>query len=266
MTIGFLGCGRMGGVLLRALCGTAQQPPVRFLVSSKSGATGALLAEETGAVAVSNADLARDSDVIFVCVKPADAPALVSGLSPALDGKLLISIVAGWGLDSIRSSAGAGVRIVRSMPNICSQVGKGVTVVADGGGYSEADRALVARLFGAVGSVHFIRESLIDAATGLCGSGPAYLFLVMEALSDGGVAAGLPRDLAQRLAAETIAGAGEMQIATGTHPAVLREMVTSPGGTTAAALAHLESSATRAAFSGAVIAACKRAKELSAPR
>jgi pyrroline-5-carboxylate reductase len=149
------------------------------------------------------------------------------------------------------------------MPNTAAMVGKSATALAAQSGLSGEDLAVAQKIFQAVGTVYAVTESQLDAVTGLSGSGPAYIYLVMEALSDGGVAAGLPRKLALELAIQTVAGAAETAIVTGEHPALLREMVTSPGGTTIAALSTLETAAVRAAFIDAVKSAAKRSKELS---
>jgi pyrroline-5-carboxylate reductase len=149
------------------------------------------------------------------------------------------------------------------MPNTAAMVGKSATAIAADEAVSRKDLAVAEKIFQAVGEVFPVSENQLDAVTGLSGSGPAYIYLVMEALSDGGVACGLPRKLALDLAIQTIQGAAEMAASTKEHPAVLREMVTSPGGTTIAALTALENAATRAAFIGAVQAAARRSKELS---
>ncbi len=165
-------------------------------------------------------------------------------------------------LDDLQEETGLGTPIIRTMPNTPCLVGKGAIAYARGASATDAHAALVERIFSAVGIVHAVPETLIDAVNGLSGSGPAYVYLVIEALADGGVLMGLPRALAASLAAQTVLGAAEMVLQTGRHPAELREAVASPGGTTMAALETLERAGARAAMIGAVRAATERAREM----
>jgi pyrroline-5-carboxylate reductase len=220
------------------------------------------LASALGATAADgNAAAVAGADVVLLCVKPNDVAAALAACGTGLAGKLLLSIVTGWSIAALRRQA-KGARIVRAMPNTPAQVGAGATAYAGDDSATADDLALAGRILGAVGLAVAVPEEKLDAVTGLSGSGPAYVFLVMEALSDGGVAAGLPRALATQLAVQTVLGAARLAAETKEHPALLREAVTSPGGTTAAALGVLEAAAVRAAFSDAVNAAAERAREL----
>lgn len=263
MKLGFLGCGKMatalvGGVLDAGICG-----PDAVVLSDCAPAAVDALVKKTGAGrAVGNHALATVADALVLCVKPADALDALRAVDGALEGKLVVSIVAGLSIAKLEEAAGPGVRVVRVMPNTPALIGKGAAAFARGSTASEEDAALVSKIFSAVGKAVEVKESLMDAVTGLSGSGPAYVYLVIEALADGGVRMGLPRELALELAAQTVAGAAGMALATGLHPAVLKDQVTSPGGTTIAGLHELEAAAVRSAFINAVGAAAERSREL----
>jgi pyrroline-5-carboxylate reductase len=175
---------------------------------------------------------------------------------------LVISIAAGVSLSRLEGALEPGIRVVRTMPNTPALVGAGALAYALGTSATASDGTLVRRLFSAVGLAIEVKENLLDAVTGLSGSGPAYGYLMVEALSDGGVAAGLPRDVATRLAAQTLLGAAKMVLETGQHPGALKDMVTSPGGTTIEGLHELEKANVRAALMNAVRAAAAKARQL----
>ena len=263
MTYAFLGAGKMAlalvhGMLRAKLCG-----PSDVVVSSRSNAGLENFIAATSARSVSgNAEAVAAADVVVLCVKPGDALQALEEAGESWKGKVLVSVVTGLKIARLREAA-PGARVVRAMPNTAAMVGKSATALAADEQASRKDVAAAEKIFRAVGAVFPVGESQLDAVTGLSGSGPAYIYLIMEALSDGGVAAGLPRKLALDLAVQTVQGAAEMAASTREHPALLREMVTSPGGTTIAALATLEKAAVRSAFIGAVQAAAARSKELS---
>ncbi|MDE3118029.1 MAG: pyrroline-5-carboxylate reductase [Nitrospirota bacterium] len=177
---------------------------------------------------------------------------------------LVISVAAGYPIGSLAAHLPPGARIIRAMPNTPSSVGAGVTAIALGPGVAEEDREMAEAIFRSVGTVVTVEERLMDAVTGLSGSGPAYVYLIIEALADGGVKAGLPRQTAEQLAAQTVLGAARMVVESGDHPAVLKDRVASPGGTTIAGLHKLEEGRLRATLINAVEAACRRSKELGA--
>jgi pyrroline-5-carboxylate reductase len=263
MNIGFLGCGKMSTALVRGILKEGVARAGEVWLSDAVEAAARSLAGESGAnLAHSNGDLVRACGVVVVCVKPEDALRALEGVSGGLGGKLVISIVAGVKLAALEAACGPRARVVRVMPNTPALVHRGASAFAPGSLATPEDGAWVERLFGAVGFVGRVKEGLLDAVTGLSGSGPAYAYLMIEALSDGGVRMGLPRDLALKLAAQTLAGAAEMVMQTGIHPAVLREAVTSPGGTTIAGLEAMEVAGGRAGLLGAVRAATERAREL----
>jgi pyrroline-5-carboxylate reductase len=262
MMLGFLGSGKMASALARGVAAAGVCAPAEIMVSDVASAAAEKLAQAVGAqVARSNSELAGAADALVLCVKPADALAALQEVRALLAGKLVISIVAGLSAAALEKAAG-GARVVRVMPNTPALVGQGAAAYALGSTATEADAALVEKIFRAVGVIVRVQEPLLDAVTGLSGSGPAYVFTVIEALADGGVLMGLPRELALQLAAQTVAGAAALVRETGTHPAALRDQVASPGGTTIAALETLEKSGLRGALIAAVRAATERSREL----
>jgi pyrroline-5-carboxylate reductase len=237
--------------------------PSEIVVSSRSKAASESLAAAAGtSVAASNADAVATADTVLLCVKPLDAFKALEQCGEALAGRLLLSVVTGLKIAALRAAA-AGCRVIRAMPNTAAMVGRSATAIAADEDTVREDMEIAQGVFESVGKVFLVAEDQLDAVTGLSGSGPAFVYLAMEALSEGGVAAGLPRTLSLDLAIETIAGAAEMAASTKEHPAVLREMVTSPGGTTIAGLLVLEQAAVRSAMINAVKAAAARSKELS---
>jgi pyrroline-5-carboxylate reductase len=209
-------------------------------------------------------EVAAASDVVIIAVKPADVKALCEALSEVKGMRLFLSIAAGVSIAQLETWLGPRQRVIRSMPNTPALVGVGAAAFARGSKATAKDAAMAQKILGAVGTADEVSEKLLDAVTGLSGSGPAYIYTVIEALADGGVLMGLPRATALRLAAQTVAGAAEMVLITGKHPAALRDEVTSPGGTTIAALEQLESHGLRNAMIQAVRAAAEKSKALGA--
>lgn len=213
----------------------------------------------------SNKAVAAAADVIFLAVKPQQMAAALADVQAGLPAsRLVVSIAAGIRLATLAAGLGDRARLVRVMPNTPCLVGQSASGYSLGPGATADDAALVGQLLSAVGRAFPLDEKLLDAVTGLAGSGPAFVYLVIEALSDGGVRMGLPRDVALALAAQTVRGAAEMVLATGEHPAVLKDRVTSPGGTTIAGLQALEAGALRGTLMAAVEAATRRSQELAA--
>lgn len=263
MKYAFLGAGKMALALVHGMLRANLCTASDIIVSSRSrtGLQNFIAATEVCSVS-SNAEAASQADVIVLSVKPTDALVALDSAAGGLKGKLLISVATGLKIDRLRKAA-SGATVIRAMPNTAAMVGKSATAIAADESATPEQIATAEKIFEAVGAVHIVSENQLDAVTGLSGSGPAFIYLVMEALSDGGVAAGLPRKLALELAVQTVAGAAEMAASTHEHPALLREMVTSPGGTTIAGLGALEAAATRSAFISAIKAAAARSKELS---
>jgi pyrroline-5-carboxylate reductase len=264
MHIGFIGSGRMASALLEGILGAGIAPAVEIVVTDKLPAAAETLAGKTGAQARrTNAEVAAAAELVILCVKPGDVPAALREAGD-LGGKLLVSIAAGVRLGRLREWAMGNPRLIRVMPNTPALIGKGAAAYAAGHGATEEDLAVADRIFGAVGIVVRVKEELLDAVTGLSGSGPAFIYTVIEALAEGGALMGLPREIALQLAAQTALGAAAMVIQTGMQPAQLRDQVASPGGTTVAGLKALEEAGLRVALIGAVRAATERSGELGA--
>ena len=259
-----VGGGRMGEALLAGLLssGWAASASELAVAEKVAGRCDELAGRYPGLV-VGPSVVAADGAV--VAVKPGDVAAACEALAGVGVGRVL-SIAAGVTLASLESALGAGVPVVRAMPNTPALVGSGAAAIAGGSSASDTDLDWADTLLSAVGTVVRVPEHLLDAVTGLSGSGPAYVFLVAEALIEGGVLAGLPRDVATTLAIQTLAGAGRMLVETGSTPEELRAQVTSPGGTTAAGLRALEAAGVRSAFLEAVAAATARSRELGSPQ
>jgi len=262
MKFGFIGSGKMASALVRGAVDSGAIASKDMMVCDAVPAMAQALAKATGAAFGTNAEVAAEAEVLVLCVKPNDALDALCGLREVLPGKLVISIAAGLTLLTLEKVAGPDVRLVRVMPNTPALIHRGAAAYALGSTATADDACITEKIFGAVGEVAMVKESLLDVVTGLSGSGPAFVYLVIEALSDAGVLMGLPRDLSLKLAAQTVAGSADMVLKTGKHPAILREEVTSPGGTTIAGLEALEAGATRSAFISAVRAATERAHVL----
>jgi pyrroline-5-carboxylate reductase len=264
MKLGFLGSGKMATALVQGVVKSGAISRDVILVSDAVPGVAAKLAAAAGVIEATNAELMRAADAVVVCVKPVDALDVLRSIRAEAADKVIISIVAGLPIARLQDAAGAAARIVRVMPNTPALVGKGAAAYSLGASATEADAQLAETILGGVGEVVRVKEELLDVVTGLSGSGPAYVYLVIEVLSDAGVLMGLPRELSLKLAAQTVAGSAAMVLQTGKHPAALRDEVTSPGGTTIAGLEALEAGAVRSAFLSAVRAATERARELGA--
>src|SRR5476649_1300608 len=262
--IGFLGAGKMSTALARGFVRAEIAFPKEIIASARSAATRKFFAGETGAkVTVSNADVLKFANIIFLGVKPVQvAEVLAEQRDNFTSQHLLISIAAGVTLVKLEAALPTGTRVIRVMPNTPALVGEGASAFALGKNATAADGELAKKLLSAVGVALPVKENLLDAVTGLSGSGPAYVFQFIEALSDGGVAAGLPRDIATKLAAQTVLGGAKMVLETGLHPGALKDMVTSPGGTTIEGLHELEKGKVRGALMNAVRAATEKSKKL----
>jgi len=265
MKIGFLGAGRMATAMAKGLVDLGVCPAAAIAACDVAAEARDSFAQATGVAPGDTAGpVIASSTVLVLAVKPQQAPDLLKAHAADLDGKLLLSIAAGLSVTRLETCLGKGGRVIRVMPNTPALIGRGVSAFCLGSRATPEDGATAHEILSAIGSVHQVPEKYMDAVTGLSGSGPAYIYMAIEALADGGVAAGLPRDLALRLAASTVAGAGALVEQSGQHPGALKDAVASPGGTTIEGLRALESRGFRSALIEAVLAATQRSKELGA--
>ena len=264
LSIGFLGAGKMATALARGLLNAKLVKANQLFAADPFAAAQKQFAAETGAkILESNLAAAGRANVLLLATKPDQVAAELAEISGAFtQNHLLISIAAGVTIAKLESHLPAGARVIRVMPNTPALVGAGASGFALGKNATAADGELAKKLLSAVGLALPVKESLLDAVTGLSGSGPAYVYQFIEALSDGGVASGLPRDIATQLAAQTVLGGAKMVLVTGQHPGALKDQVTSPGGTTIEGLHELEKGKLRATVISAVRAATEKSKKL----
>ncbi len=263
-TIGFVGAGNMAEALIRGLVRGKHVEPSNIIASAPRRERLDELADAYGIkVTPDNGELAERCSVVVLSVKPQILDKVLREIGDRLKpGTLLISIAAGVDTATIEQAVSDGVRVVRAMPNTPALVGAAATAVSPGSRATADDLATARALFDAVGISIELDESHLDAVTGLSGSGPAYIFLILEALADAGVKVGLARRNAQRLAAQTVMGSAKLLLETDEHPGKLKDMVTSPGGTAIAGLHTLEEGGLRTTLINAVETATKRAREL----
>ncbi|MBR2215467.1 MAG: pyrroline-5-carboxylate reductase [Selenomonadaceae bacterium] len=264
LKLGFIGGGALAEALIKSLVPSGLTAAQNIFVAERRAERGEELRSRYGVNTATTADdFLSKVEALCLAVKPKDAQTAMEEISNKISANtLLISVVAGLQLKNIEKNFGASQPIIRIMPNVAQAVGAGMAAFALGKNATTAHGELVQDLWGAVGRVVKLPENLLDAVTGLSGSGPAFGFLVIDALSDGGVAAGLPRDVATLLAAQTMYGAAKMVLDTEEHPDALRDKVTSPAGTTIAGVRVLEKAGVRSAMMEAVIAATEKSKEL----
>ncbi len=262
--IAFLGAGKMATALAAGFLRGGLVAPDAIVAADPHPASREAFAARTSARATeSNLSAIDGADIVFLAVKPQMMSTVLQEISAQIHPRqLVVSIAAGVPLSRLQGGLASGIRVIRVMPNTPCLVSEGASAYSLGDAASAADGELVERLLSTSGRVHRVPESLLDAVTGLSGSGPAFAYQVIEALSDGGVRMGLPRALATELAAQTLLGAARMVLDTGKHPGELKDEVTSPGGTTIAGLHALEAGGLRAALIDAVVAATTRSLEL----
>jgi pyrroline-5-carboxylate reductase len=266
LKIGFLGAGKMATALAKGFINAKLAGPKDIIASDPYESARAHFVEDTGAKATeSNADAAKFAEILILATKPDQVAAALADIHDTLKAKksyLFLSIAAGVTTTKLESALPAGARVIRVMPNTPALLGASASAFAPGKNATAADSELVKKLFLSVGIVFQVKDSLLDAVTGLSGSGPAYVYQFIEALSDGGVASGLPRDTATKLAAQTVLGAARMVLETGLHPGALKDQVASPGGTTIEGLHELEKGRLRGTVISAVRAATEKSKKL----
>jgi pyrroline-5-carboxylate reductase len=262
--IAILGAGNMGEALAKGLLRAGKIPPASLVCTDARAERREEIGKRYGVqVLGDNRAAAAQADIIVLAVKPQVIDVLLDEIAPAVDArKLVVSIAAGVPIAAIARKLGAGVRIVRTMPNTPALVGAGATALARGPHATEGDLEQALALFEAVGVAVVVEEHHLDAVTGLSGSGPAFVFMAIEALADGGVKVGLARPVAMALAAQAVMGSAKLVLESGEHPGRLKDQVTSPGGTSIAGVHALEQHGFRAALIAAVEAATNRSREL----
>lgn len=263
--MGFIGIGNMGEALLKGIINSGLIPSLRISASDVNTEKLKKLGDKLGINAVDdNQKLVDNSDIILIAVKPdIVSKVLLQVRANLVQPKWCISIAAGVTITAIENLLQAGTPVVRVMPNTPAMVSEGMTAISPGTHANEEHIDKAKQIFQAVGKAIVLQEKLMDVVTALSGSGPAFVFLIIEALADAGVQLGLSRSDASLMAAQTILGSSKMVLETQEHPAVLKNKVTSPGGTTAAGLYELERNGVRSAIIGAVVAATNRSKQLS---
>lgn len=261
MKIGFLGAGAMGGAILRGIvkAGVVKEQDV-YVADASEDIKNSF--KELGCnICDNNTDL-KHADIIVLAVKPQYASEALKSLENSLEGKAVISIMAGIKVADVRSMIKANIRLLRTMPNTPALVNTGAFALCTDTDFNDEEKAFAEKMFGSLGIFEWMNEFLIDAATGLSGSGPAYVYMFIEALADGGVMEGLPRKTALRLAAQTVMGSAKMVLETGVHPDELKDRVCSPGGNTIVGVATLEEHGFRGACIDAVHRGTVKAREL----
>jgi len=262
--VGIIGAGKIGGAIARGIIRGALAAKEQVMASDISGELRRTLADELGIeVTASNAALCDFADIVILAVKPQIADGVLREIAKTLgSSKLLVSVAAGVPLSRIETSLAPGARVVRVMPNLPCVVGAGAAGYAGGAHATAKDLENVGAILNSFGAAMPVEERYLDAVTGLSGSGPAFVFMFMEALADGGVHAGLGRDVALKLALQTVYGAARMALESSKHLGELKDEVASPGGTTIAGIYALEQHGFRGAVMQAVVAATKRSQEL----
>lgn len=262
MKIGFIGAGNMATAIIKGIINNGFVNCSDVYVSDRDVAKLDEIKKIGVNVSTDNICTAAQADMVVFCVKPGIVPAVAKEVADSVKGKIVVSIAAGVSIAKIAAILGADEKIVRVMPNTPAMVGEGMIALCENPAVSEDELNMAKAMFDAVGKTVVIKENLIDAVIGVSGSGPAYIYMVIEAMADGGVLCGLPRDVAYTLAAQTVLGSAKMVLETGIHPGKLKDMVCSPGGTTIEAVAALENAGIRAAFVDAVKAAAEKSAEM----
>ena len=262
--IGIIGCGNMGGAILAGLWRNAEDPSCVICADASEKALASVRERYPDVIiAENNAACAAESDLLILAVKPQFLDGVLADIAlPLRQDTVLLSIVAGKKIEYLAKRLPAGTKIVRAMPNTPALVGKGMTAYCASETVTAEEKSAAADILGLLGHAEEVPERLMDTVTGLSGSSPAFVYIMIEAMADGAVLDGMPRDMAYRFAAQTVFGSAAMVLETGKHPGVLKDMVTSPAGTTIEGIAVLEERGFRSALMEAVKAAADRSREL----
>ncbi len=265
LRVAVLGAGKMGGILVQAFLRSGLFPREHIAATVAHEARAIALTQHFGvSVTTDNLKAAQEADVILLGVKPQQLNDVVSSIAPALHpGKLLISFAASVKTGAIEDAAGCQLAVIRAMPNTPAMLGAGITAICRGRFVTGHQLALAEEIFATVGRTVVVDQKHMDAVTGLSGSGPAFLYIIIESLAEAGVNVGLPRDIATLLAAQTTYGAAKMVLETGSHPALLKDEVTTPAGCTVDGILELEEGGVRVTLIKAVKRATERARELA---
>ncbi|MFZ1943264.1 MAG: pyrroline-5-carboxylate reductase [Acidobacteriaceae bacterium] len=263
--VALLGAGKMGGILLQAFLKNGLFCPENIRATVQHPERAKLLTEQWGvSVSTDNLAAARNSDLILLGVKPQTVPEVLAQIRPALTAKkTIISFAASVKTGAIEKAAGVDLAVIRAMPNTPSLLGCGATALCRGKFVTDEQLAIAEQVFASVGRTVTVDEKHMDAVTALSASGPAYIYIILESLAEGGVKVGLPRDIATLLAAQMTLGAATMVLETGSHPALLKDAVTTPAGCTIDGILELEEGGVRVTLIKAVMRAAQRAKELA---
>jgi pyrroline-5-carboxylate reductase len=263
--VALIGAGKMGGILLQAFLNKGLFRPENIRATVQHAERAKNLSEQWGiSVSTDNLAAARNSDLILLGVKPQTVPEVLAQIRPALTAKkTIISFAASVKTDAIEKAAGVDLAVIRAMPNTPSLLGCGATALCRGKFVTDEQLAVAEKVFASVGRTVTVDEKHMDAVTALSASGPAYIYIILESLAEGGVKVGLPRDIATLLAAQMVLGAATMVLETGSHPALLKDAVTTPAGCTIDGILELEEGGVRVTLIKAVMRAAQRAKELA---
>jgi pyrroline-5-carboxylate reductase len=264
--IAVLGAGKMGGILLQAFLKENLFAADKIHATRTKAESALALSTQWGVdVGTDNVEAVRQADLILIAVKPFQVPDLIAEIKPALTkDKTVVSIAASVKTKAIEEASGLDIGVIRAMPNTPSALGAGIAALCRGRFVSPAQMELAQRVFETVGRTVVVEEKHMDAVTGLSGSGPAYIYIIIEALAEAGVKVGLPRDIATQLAAQTAYGSAKMVLETGYHPALLKDAVTTPAGCTIDGILELEEGGLRVTLIKAVMRATERARQLAA--
>jgi pyrroline-5-carboxylate reductase len=265
LRVAVLGAGKMGGILLQAFLKNNLLGPEQIFATVQHAERAKALSAQFGVeVTTENLAAAQQADVILLGVKPIQVPALIEEIKPALTPKkMVLSFAASVKTKAIEDAAGCELAVIRAMPNTPAMLAAGITALCAGRFVSAEQMAVAQKIFQTVGKTVVVDEKHMDAVTGLSGSGPAFLYIIIEALAEAGVNVGLPRDVATLLAAQTTLGSARMVLETGYHPALLKDAVTTPAGCTVDGILELEEGGLRVTLIKAVKRATQRAKELA---
>ncbi|MCR1898408.1 pyrroline-5-carboxylate reductase [Irregularibacter muris] len=263
--IGFIGCGNMARAIIQGMTKSKTVSPKNIIASDRVQGSLDFVSKECGIdITANNKEVAQKADILFLAVKPDGYQRVIEEIKDRVKKEVIVvTIAAGQSIESVEKNFGRKVKVIRTMPNTPAFVGEAMTSVCTNEKVTEKEKKEVLRLLQSFGKTEWVEEKLMDVVTGTTGSSPAYVFMMIEAMADGAVLRGMPRDKAYKLAAQTLLGSAKMVLETGKHPGELKDMVCSPGGTTIEAVAALEENGFRHAVMKAVVAATDKSSSLA---